>query len=46
MPLPVPPQSGLTALHWALATGGVAVVSELLAMGAKCKVGSTCVRAY
>ncbi len=33
-PLPVPPQAGLTALHWAAAVGGVAVISELLAMGA------------
>ncbi len=38
-PLPMLLQAGLTALHWAAAAGGVAVVSELLAMGAKCKVG-------
>ncbi len=38
--LPVPPQAGLTALHWAAAAGGTAVVAELLSLGAGVKAKS------
>ncbi len=57
-PLLVPPQTGLAALHWAAAAGDIAVVSELLALGAdieaesevrtshSCTMRITCTRAW